>query len=357
LAAGDRLTPFASEPEWSLSSLRSAASDFRESVASHSTITALLTTTGVDVKGNQLTVGATDVTPVAGFIAEHFGSSTPLVAAFDPNKAETQFDELHPRERYPNGRAYAGDHISLGCTLAFGAWERSTQPATGAPVLRNFGLTAGHCGEVDLENEKVGETGEDAYITSKGPGGASGLLEPYLGKVARNAHLVNQGGAFTDLAAIRLNSPALVPRWVYWSAGSQSTITGESAYVPGGTLCHSGASTGTQCGPTEPQPVEVWLKHGTFSYPLPVYLLKVYLGSQRGDSGAPVVDPTTGKAVGVHSSGAPTEEGKNEVSEYSWIQPLLPLEGEGHPEIPAGAAPGLEAAALAPRLRIVDCCG
>jgi len=355
LTAGDRLTPFANEPDWSLSSLYGAASEFRESVTSHQEITALLTTTGVDVKGNQLTVGATEVAPVASFIDEHFGSTTPLDAVFDPNKPEIQSDELHPRERYRNGRAFAGDHITLACTLGFGAWEEATNPGTGAPVLREFALTAGHCGEVDWENEEVGEVGEEVELWSLEPGGYH-VRDPYLGHVARNAHLVNQAGAFTDLAAIRINAPSLVPRWVYWSSGSQSMINGESEYVPGGTLCRSGVSTGLRCGPAEAEPTEAWYKKDEAPYELPVWLIKVDMVAQRGDSGAPVVDPMSGSAVGIHSGGGATKPGANEYSPYSLVQPLLPLEGTDHPQISAGEAPGLGAAALSPRMHIVECC-
>ena len=343
LEAVDRLSAFPTEPAWALMDLHGSAGDFRQAVASHPEITSLLTTTGVDVKTNQLRVGATDTGAVGSFISEHLGAASSIAVVFDPNKPARQFDELHPRERFLNGRVVAGDRIlaELACTLAFGAWERGTNPATGALALRNFALTAGHCGNV----------GEDAYVLSREPGDHH-VLDPYLGKIARNAYLIDQAGAYSDMAAIRLVGNRVVPRWFYWSSGSQSMINGEAEYVPGGTLCHSGASTGTQCGPTEAEPVEVWFEDN----PWPDWQLKVDMIGQHGDSGAPVVDPMTGSAVGIHVGGKKTTVGANEVSEYSWVQPLMPLEGPEYPQIPAGQSPGLGAAALSPRMRIVDCC-
>jgi YD repeat-containing protein len=345
LAARDRITPFPSQPAWSLQSLRDAATDFRKAMSTRPDLAALLTTTGPDIKANRFLVGTTDLGVMADFVSAHFGSNPAVKPIFDPTKSIPHFSETNPRERPLNHRLYAGDRISSGCTLAFGAQEYGVNPNTGAPVTRNFALTAGHCDAVGTSVRRLGlkwdpilkELWAEAY-------------GPILGKVARNAYSVNQAGFKTDIETIRLTATTELPRWVYWSPGSQSMINGESGHVPGGLLCHSGNSTGVQCGVAQAQPVEVYYPNEA----LPHWVIKVDKISERGDSGSPVVNPVTGSAVGIHSGGRSTNI--DEASEYSLVAPLLPLEGPNYPEVPSGTAPGLDAAALSPRLHIVDCC-
>lgn len=346
LEAADRLTPFAAEPVWSLMALRGAATGFRQAVVARPDLTQLLTTTEIDVKANRLTVGTVDAGPISSFVNATFGPNTAIQPVFDPHRPIPNFSAEFPRERPLDKRLYAGDHISGGCTLGFGAWERNVSPSTGAPIDRKFALTAGHC--YDALNTEVYRLGLE--WDSELEAHYAERPSPLLGRVARNAFRVDQSGFQTDIAAIRLTGETEIPHWVYWSAGSHSMVNGESGFVPGSVLCKSGISTGMQCGVAQAQPVEMYYK----KEPLPHWLIKVDMIAEEGDSGAPVVNPVTGSAVGIHSG---SRSGNfNATFEYSLVAPLLPLEGPGHPEIPPGAAPGLDATALAPRLRIVDCC-
>lgn len=342
----DRFAPFPTQPTWSINQLRATSLDFDQKVASRSDIMALLTTGQLDVRANQVKLGATNVAPVSGFVSEKFGSTTALGVSFDPNKPQRKITWLEEgvRAREMNHRLYAGDWYRSGpndggCTLAFGAWEEKGSKPNGAPIMANYALSAGHCYGVGVRLYRAGYKFKEGKKVED---------EIAFGTSERRSNGNVQAGFETDALAIRLDKSTEVPRWVYWSAGYQSMINGAADWIPGRTLCHSGTWGGTHCGPTAAEPVKAYYEGAS----APTWQIRVFDYSESGDSGSAVWDLQTGSAIGLLNGGPRDIGGPTDIA------PLLPLEGKTYAkEVGLGtspralAAPGMNAPAP---LNIVD---
>lgn len=343
----DRIEPFTYQPTRSLAQLNALSRSFDEAVGGNSGLMQVLTTGAVDVKGNSVSIGATDLPAVQSFIASTFGSNAGISAYFDPSKPVPRKTWLEEgvRVREMNNRLYAGDWIRTGlsdggCTLAFGAWEQAGTQSGGAPVFANYALTAGHCYPVGTTLKRGGfELKEGKRVEA---------LTEAIGKVERRAYKINSAGFTTDAEAIRLRGGTELPRWIYWSTGYQSRINGAADWTPGMTLCHSGTWGGTHCGPTAPALIKSYYEDAAG----PVWQVRVFDFSEGGDSGSPVFDPMTGNAVGLLSGGPNYFTGPTDIT------PLLSLEGKPYAqEVQTGTAPGgLGAPGMSSpnRLTIVD---
>jgi tripartite motif-containing protein 71 len=324
LGATDRITTFEATPVRSLAALRSTRHDFHQRLSARPDVAGLLASSRLDMKENKLAVGATSVGPMESFLTEAYGSPNAFRTFLEPAKGTLRIKtcvEEGARTREPNGRLYAGDWIressnDCGCTLSFGAWEKKAPKPDGSPSFANYALTAGHCYTVGARIRR-GTPDKDGKET---------LIQPF-GTVERRSKYIDNDGFETDAEAIRLDKRTETPRWLYWSPGYQSMINGVSSWHPGQTLCFTGAYGGARCGPTSPEPVEI-----TYEAPsLANWQIQVNAYSECGDSGSPVWDPVTSKAVGLLTGGPGCFEGP------TWVTPLLPIDGK---EIEAGQAPG-----------------
>ena len=337
LLDADRITAFGSQPSWSSSELHETLDKINRAISENQSIRDEVTRRAIDIASNTVLVGAANPAVVGAFLAQKLGSSAKYIVTYDP-LLPVRHSEKTPRERLLNNRLFAGDRVTPGCTLAFGAWEKQP-PAkpSGEWLVANFALSEGHCwfnnAKVRSEGIQKNAGGELIHEAESGP----------FGTVRRKSTDVSVAGFETDAAAIRLDEGTEVPRWIYWSPGYQSMINGEEPWVPGMTLCLSGSATGTQCGPSSPELIETHYKGALAN----TWQIEIYRHGEGGDSGAPVWNPVTGGAVGLVTGGpdgGPT-----------WFTPLLSL--EGFPEVKPETAPGaLGATTMQPRLRIVDCC-
>ena len=342
LMATDRITPFSTQPVWSLAHLSSISQDFDQEITSHPSIRALLTAGELDVQGNKILIGTSDVGQVNNFLQSNYGSTTAISAYFDPHTPTKRVEiDGGARARQLDNTLYSGDYIRLapeegGCTLGFGAWEESSNTSpSGAPLLAHFGLTAGHCYSVGNRPKRGG------YKLNSKSEVIPGQTSP-LGTVRRNSSGLELGdtGFESEAAAIRLNETTMVPRRIFWSTNKFAPhVNGSMAWVPGMTLCHSGTYGGSRCGPTGPKLRKTYWGGDFFQWEI---IEEAY--SECGDSGSPVWDPITGKAVGILNGG------NNCFSAPTWVVPLESLEGRPElPEVIPGSLPGaLKAPEMAP---------
>jgi hypothetical protein len=137
-----------------------------------------------------------------------------------------------------------------------------------------------------------------------------------------------------DAIAARLNSSYLAPRLIYHTWNQSIRIKEPKVPQPGMTVCFSGIiSNRTRCGPViGPPEAFSYRADGPRMWQVP---FREY--SLGGDSGSPVWEAGTGRAIGLMTAGAePLKPGEPPPKE-SAITPLLP--SAGHP-----AAPGILAA-------------
>jgi hypothetical protein len=259
----------------------------------------LITQNGVDVQGNRVRVGASNVSQAQSLLVGKFGSQAPFTVYYQPARRELKGS----RER-SYGMVRAGDETihplytesNYGgpCTSAFGAFEKAKKPGNGEPVLRLFNLGAGHCGEVGRLVKRRAPSQEKTDI----------------GEVTRSGYETpSDAAAEVDAAATRLEKPNYVARQIFQAEG-MPLIDVTSSWVPtvGTNLCFSGRTSKNliRCGPVLRPAETVIGEQGRVQ-------LEMCFGSYiwGGDSGSPVWVEGTGVAVGIAVTGwgGPEEPG------------------------------------------------
>ncbi len=340
LLATDRLAPFPSTPAHSLATLQSISLQFDQQVSNPSFPDGPLTV-GLDIEANKVIVSTNEIAVFNTFIASIFGGTSAIEAIYEPSlpvPRTVEFDGGMAREK--DAKLFAGDFlrqdtIHSGCTLGFGAWTRPTSEDTIAgskSPLVYYALSAGHCFYPD-ESVYRG-----AYEMIKGKATET-LIE--LGKVKRHSYEAAHGGVFTtDAAAVELKKSTTVPRRIFkWNESPKESpivVNGVADWHPGMTLCLSGASGGSRCGPTKGFAVKIL--YDEFEYFQ--WFIQIEKGNVPGDSGGPIWTRGSHKAVGLLSGG-------RDGAKLTWVTPLRSLEGGSHPpgaKVLPGTAPGILAA-------------
>ncbi|MEU9002083.1 putative Ig domain-containing protein [Streptomyces sp. NPDC048551] len=155
----------------------------------------------------------------------------------------------------------------------------------GFPVTRTTGgggkafLTAGHCTN-DADQPAYGKDGSRVGTSNRGGVGSVNAREG-------------------DMGIVDVDQPAwsLAPTVAGWGKGDV-TVTGSAEAVVGTAVCHSGQTTGLQCG--EVTKVDQSVDYGTVVIDGLSYSSACSAG---GDSGGSYVTAAGGKAVGLHSGG------------------------------------------------------
>lgn len=315
MAPEGRVKAFLAQPAHPLASLDLLQSSISDAGSAAGPITRV----GVDVEHNTVSVGALDRSQVEQSLDSMFGAQAPINVYSD-----SQGIAPRSRERY-TGDLKAGDLVRSeppeGCTAGFGAWDRAGTAPTGSTIFRHFLLLAGHCFK---DNWKI-------YRWELSPDGKQLYGQQTLGYIRRRSYRETGEGFSVDAAAAELESAYLAPRLIYDSYGQSTRIGPEVVPHIGMILCQSGVTSNRpECGAVMREPEAFsYFGHGPKMWQVP---FNAY--SFGGDSGGPVWEPGTGRAVGLLTAGAePLHAGERPAKE-SYVTPLLP--SKGHP-----AAPGV----------------
>jgi len=252
-------------------------------------------TTSIHVapEGNTIEVGATNTAAVSAFLQAHFGSNAHIAVEF-------QEPDTSAASRYAGngpvvaGSALVGENENV-CTAGYGSRAAAGQ-ARGQTQYKYFVLTAGHCFPLNMA---VG------HETGKFEGGIA------IGTVRRNAYI----GLIlpTDGEGIFLMNENL---------RSHSVLNGDpleaqpiqGVQVPHNreTVCWSGIYGGNQCGKIS------WHGESLISGRVEATFMVKGL-SIKGDSGGPVWDPETHKAVGLMTAVSSEDGGKCWKTSYNSV--------------------------------------
>ncbi|MCX5384473.1 putative Ig domain-containing protein [Streptomyces sp. NBC_00083] len=191
-----------------------------------------------------------------------------------------------------------------GAVVGGESWVPGTESpcSIGFPVARSGGakafLTAGHCTN-DVDQPAYGKDGSRMGTSNKNGTGSVDSADGDFGIVD-----VDQAG--WDLSS----------KVSGWGKGDVN-LTGSEDAVVGTAVCHSGRTTGFQCG-------EVTKVDQTVDYGNVVINGLSYTSacSAGGDSGGSYVTATGGKAVGLHSGGGSATCSSGSGEKFTIFQPV-----------------------------------
>lgn len=286
-----QIREYPSPPTISVSSLESTAPSVTAALMSVPSIKQVTSSVHVSSEGNVIQVGVTDPGPVREFLKSHFGANAPI----DVQEEQPAIDGA---SRYESkGPVVAGAALiganAHSCTAGYGS-RASAGQLRGKLQYRYFILTAGHC-------YSLGESvGREFQKFGKGA---------YIGYVSRSSY---SGFVVTDGAGVWIDENLRSHSVLNGSPLDAEPIQGVQVTQVRKTVCWSGIYGGKNCGLVL-RPSEVVIS----GHLKVVYLVKGL--SIRGDSGGPVWDPITHKAVGLITGISDEESGKCWETSYESI--------------------------------------
>jgi streptogramin lyase len=319
LVAPDRVEPAIAVPAHARLALEGLEDAVANAADTDSILAPLVNDVTISGSGDTIVVSATDVPTAELRLTELFGASSAMDVLSRPEAA--QFQSSRYRQ---GGRMLAGEWVYTDWTpealptwtrgtAGFGAVEKEYVEQENRWLKTRFLLTAGH----------MGTTGALMYRVSNPNLGAKELREKgeKIGRIGRDA--LWEGSGAIDALATRFNSAGLAPRSIFGHDGRRPPIGPAGVARIGQVLCVSGAHTNrVRCGEV------TGFNHAEYEgHSKSVGVVSVYgLGTEPGDSGAPIWNPRTHQSVGL-LSGSPREGNRKR----RFVQPLLntPI-GHGH---------------------------
>jgi sugar lactone lactonase YvrE len=290
IEAVDRITAFPIPPGHSMASLSQLQVSIGTADAVEKPLRGLITKVGIDVEGNLVTVGALDVSAVDTQLTEKYGPNLLSIRQdTQPEGIQSRLIDSNPlKAGQAIGYYNAATGLDRECTAGFGAAEKVGTKANGQAREIYFVLTSGHCFE---EGEIIKRFHSSADTSPK-----------RFGMVKRRSLFHKQDGFETDAEAIRLDDAALVPRVIYKAAGRTIPVTGIAQAVPGMPVCLSAEKTNRVVHGKVTGPAEINPAYGEISgEPGPFWQVPMTLDGHKGDSGGPVWQCSSHKAVALHT--------------------------------------------------------
>ncbi|MGN6588247.1 MAG: DUF6531 domain-containing protein [Solirubrobacterales bacterium] len=245
-------------------------------------------TTGLELSddGKRIEVGATNPPLVEQFLQNQFGSSAPISVFARPavRPFVSRYGTSGPIVGGSALRAITPVGTISRCTAGFGARSKAGE-LFGRPVYLDFVLTAGHC------FEKGSSVSREAIQEE--------LAGPIIGTVRRFGFHPSTSfrDPSTDGEGILLVNQELRSHSVLTGNPLKTeTIQGVEPPKIGMMVCWSGISGGSHCG-------RILKKLPRIVDGRYVWVFKVEGPDAEGDSGAPVWEKSTNKAVGSITSG------------------------------------------------------
>jgi YD repeat-containing protein len=294
LMAPERIAAFPYEPSRTLATLEGSLSTASQIVTDPPAPPGIVSVS-LDIPGNRLRLGTTEVATTEAFAAEAFGSEAGVVVS-----AEAPSQEF--AGRYKAGIPFlAATYIrnyETQCMAGFGAWRKYGKKPNGEPYKRRYVLTAGHC---------FPKTFSNAISVIHRPR-FEGDLGEEIGKVELQGFLEDPNRIDTDAEAIWLSKTDLIPSWIYECCGGRASmkVTGVTFPQQGDTVCQSSQFLNrVTCGPVTKvgdfDRLVVDEKTGRLSGWH--WMIRAAVGGGKGDSGGPVWMRETGEAVGLVAGG------------------------------------------------------
>jgi sugar lactone lactonase YvrE len=314
LIAPQNVAEFVQPPTTPITSLEATEDSVVNTISANEA--AYNATTGIEFnpESNLVEVGATNQALVSSVLTSAFGSNAPIRVYTD------ELPVTPALSRYKSsGAINGGDDLQnpiKRCTAGFSARDKIDEKQ-GQPVYAFFVLTAGHC---FADNSTVSRVSE--RYSSK--------LLP-ISKVARYSYGVSgQLAPVTDSEGIRID-PGLRSGSVFIGSSSPYPMLGVERPKIGMTVCWSGVNGGTNCGQLYRRR---WIRlEGRLEA-----VASVSGPITAGDSGGPVWDPYTQKAVGLITFNRPAvnKPCHNLKDEERWcprggFTPLMPFPRRQHP--------------------------
>ncbi len=291
------------------------------------------------ITNNQIEVGALNVGAAQSWIASRFGSA-PVAIHETSNWYPMSSTTPHYWSR--KGPLYGGQAVgyykivnggpgTFRCSLGFGAAENAGSKPNGETIVREFALTAGHCFTKDQQAGRWNGHGH--------PEGEWDDPHPTIIGTTKRISIDTPVDYYsTDVEALSLEGGYESPREVLRGRNVPPLrITDVASAVKGMPVCSSGSSS------------EV-VRHGEITGTHWVFLYKeegpngggIYFPknwepqaqmlTEGGDSGAPVWQCGTGRAIGLISA-------YNLHGNLTGITPLLPPEAPNQAELEIKTAP------------------
>jgi YD repeat-containing protein len=290
LIAPGQIREYPTPPTTAIVSVEATEESVTEYLAQNETMMEATTTVGTEPGSAIIRVGSTNPQMVQEYLTAHFGTN---------GQIQTFLDQQAPQPTYSryttNGPINPGDAImttpsscSAGlcwenCTSNFGA-RAVIEHRQGKAIYAMFTLTAGHCGpNMELMNRVTSPKENDASVAKN------------LGKVRRYLWGAPKDRGVTDAEAIRVDPDIVSSNVYYGNPHSLLPMRGLMRARVGTTLCWSGRNGGVNCGPARRVTWVKYEKRWTRQ-------VEVRGGVASGDSGGPVWNPRTQKAVGIITS-------------------------------------------------------
>ncbi len=264
---------------------------------------------------NLVLVETKDVTGTEGRLRELLGSLAGIGVIYEPN-----YDELLSTRNRQGGRMLAGDTIWTDwepeashplftrATAGFGALEKTWIRSEKRWLVTRYLLSAGHAGRVGTFMYRIASPSAAELATRAN--------KEKIGRVGRDPY--SEGSKSVDALAMRFNSDGLTPMRIYGNGGRRPDIGPAAAAFKGENLCFSGARSGHVKCLKAVRLVHVFSDREHRGIGVIFCKAPGTNGSSLpGDSGAPVWDPRTGRAIGIM-------EGRNlKHPERVYVQPLV----------------------------------
>lgn len=272
LLSPGQIQEFPTPPTTAVASLESMVPSVSNALSSEPTIEPHVSSIQVAPEGSFVQVGATDPNTVRSFLTSRFGQSAPISVYYEERSVDgaSRYARTGP---VIAGSALVGEERKP-CTAGFGAKAPAAQQR-GQTLTRYFTLTAGHCYPLE------GRVGRRFAKYSE-----EGIL---IGRVKRREYTAPQ---WLDGEGILIDESLRSHSVLNGSPLEVQPIQGVQKARVKKHVCWSGPIGGSQCG-------KVLLHREAYFGPR---LKKVYVASGvtiQGDSGGPVWDPKTHKAVGL----------------------------------------------------------
>lgn len=294
---------FPTPPTASIASLEASSDSVVAALDGNSMIAPLTTSVHVSPESRMIEVGATDPIAVKQFLDTTFGAGASIRV-----RQEAKFQ--NSASRYgTSGPIVGGAGIIHGaiCTAGYGS-RAQTGESRGQPLYTYFTTSAGHCydiGDVIHREERKFASGPD------------------IGTVRRDGAPAGQRHV-TDALAIKISDALRSHSVLNGSPLEAQPIQGVQRVKKNQEVCWSGIFGGKECGTVQ------FATTGFIEHEIKrVFIVEGW--SMSGDSGGPVWDPKTHKAVGIISFGLPAIELPCYITSFNAkacpgtaITPLLP---------------------------------